>query len=367
MRINKILTVISLLLVAVLCFSSCGGSSTPKSSDASGTIEGTNLTWKFTASDNTLEIKGEGAIPDFTKASDTDDGDIPWKEVMQSIEKVEIEKGITRIGNKSFYGAANLSAFEFDESLTEIGDLAFAYTGLTELDLEADSIKVIGKAAFEGCTKLTTVNTGDVLESLGERAFAFCSSLTSVNIPTPVKHENETFYNCKKLENIFRNPTIDGYDPDANAFKGTEFDFANDSKEYSKEKVIVTVNYVFEDGSKETETKTVDCRIGETYSFALPTYEGYKADVEGSTLTGVAKSNLEENTVTVTYKKVEAETLPDTSDLVEEPAEPNYLSLIIMTVVVVGVIVGAFFLMKSSKKEAEKAKNQNKAKNRKQK
>jgi len=69
----------------------------------------------------------------------------------------------------------------------------------------------------------------------------------------------------------------------------------------------------------------------------------------------------------VTYKKVEVETAPETTDVLVEPEEPNYVSLVIMIVVVAGVIVGAFFLMKSNKKEEQKAKNQNKAKNRKQK
>ncbi len=362
MRNNKIIALIALLLISMLCLSSCGGKSTPKANDANGTIEGTNVTWKFTSSDNTLEISGSGEIPNYASSSET-----PWADVSESIVTLEVEDGITKIGNKAFYGAANLKTAKIGEDVTAIGDLAFAYTALEALDLEDNSVKSIGKSAFEGCAKLVSANTGDALTSLGERAFAFCSSLTSVKIPTAVKLENETFYNCKKLTEVFRNPSLEGYTLDANAFKGTDFNFEKDSKEYSKEKVTVTVTYVFEDGGKESEVKTKECTIGESYSFPIPTYEGYKADTDDTNITGVAKSNADENVITVTYKKVEAETAPETTDVLKEPEEPNYVSLVIMIVVVVGVIVGGFFLMKSNKKEEEKAKNQNKAKNRKQK
>ncbi len=361
MRTKKLLAVIVLLLISIICLSSCGG--TPKANDTNGTIEGTNITFKFTSSDNTLEISGSGEIPDYASSSET-----PWADIMQSIISLEIEDGIEKIGNKAFYGAANLKTAKIGEDVTAIGDLAFAYTGLEALDLEDNSVKTIGKAAFEGCTKLVAVNTGDVLEALGERAFAFCSSLASVKIPTEIKIESETFYNCKSLTELFRNPNLDGYTLAADAFKGTTtFDFKKDSKEYSKEKVTVTVNYVFEDGGKESEVKTKECTIGESYSFPIPTYEGYKADREDTNVTGVAKSNTEENVITVTYKKVEVETAPETTDILKEPEEPDYISLVILIVVVVGVIVGAFFLMKSNKKEEQRAKNQNKAKNRKQK
>lgn len=358
MRTNKILTAIVILLISMLCLSSCGKTV----SDANGTIEGTNINWKFTSSDSTLEISGSGEIPDYASSSET-----PWADVLESIVNLEIENGIEKIGNRAFYGASNLKTADIGKDVAAIGDLAFAYTALEELDLEDNSVKTIGKAAFEGCTKLLSVNTGDSLESLGERAFAFCSSLTSVKLPAVIKIESETFYNCKNLTDFFRNPNLEGYTLDAEAFKGTEIDFEKDSKEYSKQKVTVTVNYVFEDGSKETEVKTNEYTIGESYSFPIPTYDGYKADRDDTNIEGVAKSNVEENVITVTYKKVEVETSADTAPTEKEPSEPNYLSLVIMIVVVVGVIVGAFFLMKSNKKEEEKAKNQNKAKNRKQK
>ena len=84
MRKTKILSVIALLLISLLCFASCG-TSTPKASDANGTIEGTNITWKFTSSDNTLEISGVGAIPDYNSSSEA-----PWEKVLQSIVTLEI-------------------------------------------------------------------------------------------------------------------------------------------------------------------------------------------------------------------------------------------------------------------------------------
>ena len=97
-----------------------------------------------------------------------------------------------------------------------------------------------------------------------------------------------------------------------------------------------------------------------------PEIEGYTADK--LTVTGTAPEQDVE--IVVTYEKqieeTEAESDTEPSD-VAEPKEPNYVALVIMVVVLAGVVIGGYFLMKSNKQNAEKAKNQNKAKNRNQK
>ena len=336
----KFTSLIALVLAALLCLSSCGNaSSTPKASDANGTIAGTAIDWKFTSEDNTLEISGIGAIPnDFKKLSDR-----PWNDVARSIEVIKFTGDITAIGNLAFAYCASLKKVEIPETVTSIGT-----------------------SAFEGCAKLETVDIGTSLTSLGERAFAFCSSLKVVRLLSAVEIKDETFYNCHALTSLVVDAGLSADKVADGAFKNTDFTF-DKATPYSSEKVTVTVNYCFEDGSEASKSYTSDgYSVGTPFTVPSPTIEGYEAD--SLTVTGVAAVNG--NVITVTYKKIAAETesVESDTDLAPvETSEPNYIFLIITVIVIAGVAVGAYFLKKSNKQNEEKAKNQNKAKNRKQK
>ena len=359
-RIFKLLPLVALMLAAILCLSSCGTKSTPKADDASGTIEGTAIDWKFTSSDNTLEISGIGAIPNFESANNA-----PWADAMASIKVLEVESGITKIGDRALYGATALETIKLADTVAEIGDLSFAFcSALTKVSL-GESITSVGYAAFEGCSKLETFETGKSITSLGEKAFAFCSSLKLVRLLSATEIKAQTFYNCRALSSLVLDAGITAEMVDENAFLGTEFTFENRTA-YSSEPVKVTVKYVFEDGSEAAAAFDKEYSVGTPYTAPSPTVEGYEASE--LTITGIASVGGNEHTVT--YKKVVEETTEPAeteAPTTEEPTEPNYLALVIMIVVLAGVGVGAFFLMKSNKKNEEQAKNQNKAKNRKQK
>ena len=87
----KIIALVALSLVALLCLSACTG--TARASDANGELAG-GLKWEYTASNNTLEIKGDGAIPSYKTSSE-----VPWAAALKSIEKIEIDDGVTAIGS----------------------------------------------------------------------------------------------------------------------------------------------------------------------------------------------------------------------------------------------------------------------------
>ncbi len=86
-------------------------------------------------------------------------------------------------------------------SVTSIGDCAFAYCrGLTSVEIP-NSVTSIGGYAFRGCSGLTSVEIPNSVTSLGECAFYSCSSLTSVEIPNSVTSiGNGAFYDCGNLE-----------------------------------------------------------------------------------------------------------------------------------------------------------------------
>ena len=69
------------------------------------------------------------------------------------------------------------------DSVTSIGNSAFAYcTGLTSITIP-DSVTSIGSSAFSGCSGLTSVTIPDSVTSIGDKAFSGCSSLESITIP----------------------------------------------------------------------------------------------------------------------------------------------------------------------------------------
>ena len=353
----KISALIALCLAAVLCLASCGANSTPKSPDANGSVEGTNIKWEYTSSLSKLEISGTGDIPSFATASE-----VPWAEVIPSVKNLEVEEGVVSIGDFSFYGATAIEEVSLPESLTTIGKLSFAHCGaLKSLELP-EALTTVGKAAFEGCTHLESVELGASLTSLGERAFAFCANLKSVTILAPVEIKAETFYNCRSIASFIRHAELSAVSDEA--FKGTDFTYEKMHVAVDSEKTVtVTIKYVLSDGA-EAPAPVVKSglKVGEWYTQNSPELEGYTADI----LTVNGNAPAENTEIVVTYQKIEEETEEATEtvvDILEEPQDPNYLSIVLMVVVIAGIGVGAYFLMKSDKRNAEKAKNQNKAKN----
>ena len=353
----KITALIALCLAAILCLASCGANSTPKSPDSKGEVEGTNIKWTYTSSTAKLLIEGDGEIPNFANASE-----VPWTDVIPSVKKLEVEEGIVSVGDFSFYGATAIEEASLPESLTKIGRLSFAHCGSLESPELPSALTTIGAAAFEGCTHLEAIELPATLTSLGERAFAFCANLKSVTILAPVEIGTETFYNCRSIQSFIRHAELTTVSADA--FKGTDFTYEMMHVAVDSEKTVtVTIKYVLSDGAEAPASVVKSgLKVGEWYTQNSPELEGYTADI----LTVNGNAPAEDTEIVVTYQKIEEETEEATEtyvDILEEPEDPNYLSIVLMVVVIAGIGVGAYFLMKSDKKNAEKAKNQNKAKN----
>ena len=76
-------------------------------------------------------------------------------------------------------------SFTIPESVTSIGDYAFAWCrSLTSVTIP-DSVTSIGDWAFRECTSLTSVTIGDSVTSIGNHAFRYSTSLTSVTFANP--------------------------------------------------------------------------------------------------------------------------------------------------------------------------------------
>ncbi|MBO5856354.1 MAG: leucine-rich repeat protein [Alistipes sp.] len=122
-----------------------------------------------------------------------------------SLTSVNIPDSITTIGEMAFWDCDSLTSVDIPESVTTIGNYAsFAScNSLTSVNIP-DSVTTIGDYAFAFCYSLTSVNIGNSITTIGKGAFDSCYSLTSVNIPDSVTTIGEyAFSYCDSLKYVY--------------------------------------------------------------------------------------------------------------------------------------------------------------------
>ena len=102
------------------------------------------------------------------------------------------------------YAEASGTTYTIPDSVTTIGDRAFApCSSLTSVTI-GDSVTTIGEYAFCGCDSLTSVAIPDSVTTIGDYAFYECRSLTSVTIGNSVTTIGENAFNfCRSLTSIY--------------------------------------------------------------------------------------------------------------------------------------------------------------------
>jgi hypothetical protein len=89
-----------------------------------------------------------------------------------------IPNSVTSIGDHAFAYCTSLTSVTIPNSVTSIGNGAFlSCTNLTNVTIQNG---VIGNSMFANCTSLTSVTIGNSVTSIGDGAFAGCTSLTGV-------------------------------------------------------------------------------------------------------------------------------------------------------------------------------------------
>ena len=133
-------------------------------------------------SDGSLKLYGSGATYDY---SSSDSLPFDGNQVVQSIT---VSSGITKIGHKIFADCDNLKTVSLPDTVTSIGESAFAIfedmvgvvRGLEEITIPA-SVKSIGKWAFSG-TKLTEIIIPANVTEIGDYVFRDCAKLKTARI-----------------------------------------------------------------------------------------------------------------------------------------------------------------------------------------
>ena len=166
------------ILISAVCIAMCIPCFAKAAVIDSGTC-GTNVTW--TLDDNgTLTISGEGEMSNPGPVISS--LDTSWRRNRDSVVKVIIESGVTRIGDGSFYLHENLTSVTIPDSVTEIGGWAFnGCKSLTNIIIP-NSVHSIKNDAFTECDSLPKVTIPDTVTEIGDSAFGYCDSLTDIEV-----------------------------------------------------------------------------------------------------------------------------------------------------------------------------------------
>lgn len=167
--------------------------------------------WTLTA-DGKLTVSGSGEIWNSFDGTfwPTEDGfKVRWDGLNGYIKQIEIQQGITVIGDYAFANCPRLTKVDIADSVESIGYYGFEMCeNLTQVTLPntvktmaegafyqcvrvekaviSSGMKEIPGNAFIGCTELKTVTVPNGIRKMGESAFAVCPKLQSIDIPASV-------------------------------------------------------------------------------------------------------------------------------------------------------------------------------------
>lgn len=108
---------------------------------------------------------------------------------------------ITEIGKSAFEGR-EVTHLVLPDSITAIGDRAFAMCERLETIVLPAGLEQIGEAAFKECRSLKELSLTVTLKSIGKQAFMGCAALKEVSVPDVEEIQDETFRNCANLQEL---------------------------------------------------------------------------------------------------------------------------------------------------------------------
>lgn len=127
--------------------------------------------------------------------------DTPWHDYVSKITAVQVQDGITSIGDYAFYNLYALKDIYLADSVTRIGRYAFQGT-VAETIRFSENLTSINTSAFSGC-QFSSLTLPDSVTSIGVSAFQNCSSLIHMDFSRNLtKIGDSAFYGCTALEDI---------------------------------------------------------------------------------------------------------------------------------------------------------------------
>ena len=349
----KIIALVLVIVTALTLFAGCANKTAAE--DAEGEWE--NVSWSYKKESKTLTITGGGAVP-----SAEDSLSVPWKSIRGSVEKLKFvttdDAPFTSIGDYAFYGMTALKTLELPAGVTSIGKCSFAFCpALDEVHLP-ETLTTIGESAFEGCKSVLALEIPASVTSVGERSFAFCRRLEIITFRGKVSEIGKwTFKECENLDSLRMDTS--GVSFDASAFEGAGIDSTGVKSLNTSIVSIVCKDSEGNEIQRDPSAKTLE--LGEKFTVTAPVIEGYtvgektseEVEAKGEAIVvefTYTKNATEEETDAPTPEETDA-TPGDVSGNEDDGIKPGtVIMVIVFVIVIVGIAVGAFLLMKADKK-----------------
>ena len=118
------------------------------------------------------------------------------------VTNITIPSTVTSISKYLFYGFKSLNSVAIPGTVQNIGEQAFAYSGISSLTL-SEGITTIGNYAFSYCPNLVSVTIPSTCSSvgMGMDIFSECGNLTTATINSSMV-PSRAFINCSKLASV---------------------------------------------------------------------------------------------------------------------------------------------------------------------
>ena len=101
---------------------------------------------------------------------------------------------VWEFGISAFENCTSLTDVTFSESVYNIGELAFANTGIKNVTIYGDDCYIY-EAAFKGCKELESVKLEEGVVSVGTNAFLDCPKLKTIYLSKTVQYFDENAFN----------------------------------------------------------------------------------------------------------------------------------------------------------------------------
>jgi BspA type Leucine rich repeat region (6 copies) len=118
-----------------------------------------------------------------------------------TLTTVTLPDSVTTIGDEAFAYCFNLTAVTIGNGVNSIGEEAFEYTPVTSVTIP-NSVTNIGQSAFEYCDSLANVTIGNGVTFFGPQTFAYCFDLTNVTIANGVISIGDAMFTRTALTSV---------------------------------------------------------------------------------------------------------------------------------------------------------------------